>query len=98
MKSFKVLLLAAIFLCSSVVIAGACENKFETSTTQAQCDHQVCNKKAALSTSDKEHNCCASKVKSASSHCEGVKKSIFFLKAGAPAEISPFPQPAALPF
>ncbi|EQB63180.1 MAG: hypothetical protein RBG1_1C00001G0759 [candidate division Zixibacteria bacterium RBG-1] len=82
MKSFKVLLLAAIFLCSMVLIAAACEKSSQTSTAQAQCDHQVCSKKTALSSSDKEHNCCASKVKSASSHCEGVKESNLNLKAG----------------
>ena len=85
MKSFKVLLLAAIFLCSMFLIAGACE-KSSSSITQAQCDHHVCNKKASLSSLDKEHNCCASKVKSASSHCEGVKKSNLNLKAGTCAE------------
>jgi len=45
MKSFKVLLLAAIFLCSSVVIAGACESHSKTSTTQAS----ACEKKSETS-------------------------------------------------
>ena len=45
MKSFKVLLLAAIFLCSSVVIAGACESHSKTSTTKAS----ACEKKSETS-------------------------------------------------
>lgn len=73
MKSFKVLLLAAIFLCSSVVIAGAYEKSSSASTTQAKSDSKVSTKKAVLNISGMEHGCCASKVKSALSQCQGVK-------------------------
>ncbi len=82
MKSLKVLLLAAIFLCSMFLIAGACEKNAKTSTAQAQCDHQDCCKKANLTSSDKEHCCAALKASSASSHCEG-KESNLTMKAGA---------------
>lgn len=82
MKSFKTLLLAAIFVCSMVLIAGACEKHAKTTTAQAQCDPQDCAKKANLTSSDAEHSCPALKAASASSHCQG-KESNLTLKAGA---------------
>src|SRR5574341_768586 len=82
MKSLKILLLAAIFLCSMALVAGACEKNAKTTAAQAQCDHQDCCKKANLTSSDKEHCCPALKASSASSHCEG-KESNLSMKAGA---------------
>jgi len=97
MKSFKVLLLAAIFLCSSVVIARACEkksetsaakaggcgNKFETSTTQAANGNtKISNKKAVFNVSGMDAGCCASKVQSALTSAEGVKSCNVNMKTG----------------
>ncbi len=73
MKSFKVLLLAAIFWCSSVVIVGACENKSTTSTAQASSDTKVSNKKAVFNVSGMDSGCCAGKVQCALTSAEGVK-------------------------
>jgi len=83
MKSFKVLLLAAIFLCSSVVIAEACENPSQTSTTQASgSDTKVATQKAVFNISGVKDGCCAAKVQSALTSAEGVKSCDVNMKTG----------------
>ncbi len=82
MKSFKVLLLAAIFLCSSVVIVGACEKSSQTSTAQACNGTKVSNKKAVFNISAVKDGCCASKVQSALTSADGVKSCDVNMKTG----------------
>ncbi len=75
--------------------AWACEkHSSKSSLTSANADacSKACTKKAVLSISGMGDGCCASKVKSALSHCQGVKSCNINYKAGT-AEVE-FTNPA----